>query len=178
MAIKDKDIKILWGRSGNRCAICQIPLTQDTAAVSAAFTLGEQAHIVGEKDDGPRGTSPLSPEDRDSYHNLILLCPNDHTKIDKSETDWPVERLHLAKSRHELWVTETLSETIDHVQLANQAALSAIIDSAVEACDLEKWHGWTSFALSPDQRWPKERPDAIWEFRQKVIAAIWPTGYE
>ena len=48
MTIKGKDIKILWGRSGNRCAICRTQLTQDAAAVSAAFTLGEQAHIVGE----------------------------------------------------------------------------------------------------------------------------------
>lgn len=178
MAIKSKDIKILWGRSGNRCAICRTQLTQDASAVSAAFTLGEQAHIVGEKEDASRGKSPLSAEERDSYHNLILLCPNHHTEIDKNEADWPIERLHLTKSTHELWVTETLSETIDHVKLANQAALGAIIDSAVEYCDLEKWHSWTSFALSSNQRWPKARPDAIWEFRQKVIAAIWPPGYE
>lgn len=178
MAIKSKDIKILWGRSGNRCAICRTQLTQDASAVSAAFTLGEQAHIVGEKNDAPRGKSSLSADERDSYHNLILLCPNHHTAIDKNEADWPIERLHLTKSTHELWVTETLSETIDHVKLANQAALGAIIDSAVEYCDLENWQGWTSFALSPNQRWPKTRPDAIWEFRQKVIAAIWPPGYE
>jgi hypothetical protein len=178
MSIKGKDIKILWGRSGNRCAICRTQLTQDAAAVSAAFTLGEQAHIVGEKADAPRGMSPLSADERDSYHNLILLCPNHHTEIDKNESDWPVERLHLAKSKHELWVTETLSETIDHVKLAHQAALSTIIDSAVECCDLENWQAWTSFALSPGQIWPKARPDAIFEFRKKVIAAIWPPGYE
>ncbi|AYR19467.1 HNH endonuclease [Alcaligenes faecalis] len=178
MAIKGKDIKILWGRSGNRCAICRTQLTQDAAAVSATFTLGEQAHIVGEKDNAARGESPLSPEERDSYHNLILLCPNHHTEIDKNEADWPVERLHLAKSKHELWVTETLSETIDHVKLAHQATVSAVIDSAVEYCDLEKWQAWTSHAFSPTQQWPKERPDAIWKFRQKVIAAIWPPGYD
>lgn len=178
MTIKSKDIKILWGRSGNRCAICRVQLTQDAAAVSAAFTLGEQAHIVGEKDDAPRGEGPLTAEERDSYHNLILLCPNHHTEIDKNEADWPVERLYLIKSTHELWVTETLSETIDHVKLANQAAISAIIDSAVDYCDLEKWHGWTSFALSPNQSWPKELPDAIWEFRQQVIGAIWPPDYD
>lgn len=178
MAIKGKDIKILWGRSGNRCAVCRTQLTQDAAAVSAAFTLGEQAHIVGEKEDAPRGKSPLTQDERDSYHNLVLLCPNHHTEIDKNETDWPVERLHLVKSTHELWVSETLSETIDHVKLAHQTALSSIVDSAVEKCDLEKWHGWTSFALSPNQRWAKKRPDAIWEFRQQVIGAIWPPGYE
>lgn len=178
MAIKSKDIKILWGRSGNRCAICKTPLTQDVSAVSAAFTLGEQAHIVGDKEEAARGNSPLTADERDSYHNLILLCPNHHTEIDKNEADWPVERIHLVKSTHELWVAETLSETIDHVKLAHQAAISALVDSAVENCALETWCGWTSFALSPSQRWSKNLPDAIWEFRQKVIGAIWPPGYE
>ncbi len=178
MSIKSKDIKLLWGRSGNRCAVCKIQLTQDAESVTSAFTLGEQAHIVGEKADAPRGDSPLTQEQRDSYHNLILLCPTHHTEIDKNEADWPVERLHLQKSSHELWVTETLSETVDHVKLAQQVALSAIIDSAVEKLALEKWQGWTSFALSPNQRWPKALPDQIWEFRQQTIAAIWPPAYE
>ena len=178
MTIKNKDIKILWGRSGNRCAICRTELTQDAAAVSAAFTLGEQAHIVGEKNNAPRGQSLLGPNERNSYHNLILLCPNHHTQIDSNEADWPIERLHQIKSEHELWVTETLSETIDHVNLANQAALSSMIDSTVESCDLENWQAWTSFALSPDQSWPKDRIDAIWNFRQKVIGAIWPDGFD
>ena len=66
MAIKQKDIKLLWGRSGNRCAICQIILTQDKTKASAAFTLGEQAHIVGEKEEAPRGKSPLTEEERNS----------------------------------------------------------------------------------------------------------------
>lgn len=178
MPIKGKDIKILWGRSGNRCAICRTQLTQDAAGAIASFTLGEQAHIVGDKDDAARGKSVLSTDERDSYHNLILLCPNHHTEIDKNAPDWPIERLHLVKSTHELWVTETLSETIDHVKLAHQAALSSIIDSAVEACELEAWQGWTSFAFSPNQRWPKNRPDAIWEFRQQIIGAIWPPVYD
>lgn len=178
LAIKIKDVKILWGRSGNRCAICRTQLTQDASAVSATFTLGEQAHIVGEESGAARGTSQLSAEDRNSYHNLILLCPTHHTEIDQNEADWSVERLHIAKSRHELWVSETLGETTDYVKLANQAAVSSLIDSAVTCCDLENWHNWTSFALAPDQRWPTERPDAIWQFRQKVIAAIWPSDCE
>src|SRR5262249_7492155 len=81
-------------------------------------------------------------------------------------------------STHELWVTETLSETIDHVKLAHQTTVSALIDAAVEKCDLEGWQGWTSFALSPNQRWTKDRPEALWEFREKVIAAIWPPGFD
>lgn len=178
MAINQKDIKLLWGRSGNRCAICKTELTQDKESVTAAYTLGEQAHIVGEKENAARGNSPLSEKERNSYHNLILLCPNHHTAIDENETDWPVEKLHQVKSEHELWVTETLSETIDHVKLAKQTAVSSIVDSAVSLCRLEEWQNWTSFALAPDPEWPKELPDEIFEFRQKVIGAIWPEEFD
>lgn len=178
MSIKQKDIKILWGRSGNRCAFCKTQLTQNSSAVTASFTLGEQAHIVGDKPGSARSNSPLNDEQRDSYHNLILLCPTHHTEIDSNESDWPVERLHQEKSVHELWVTETLSETIDHVKLAKQATVASIVDSAVELCDFENWQSWTSWALSPDPKWDESRPDKIFEFRQKIIAAIWHDEFE
>lgn len=178
MAIGQKDIKLLWGRSGNRCALCRHHLTQDKAAITASFTLGEQAHIVGEKTEAARGISTLTEDERNCYHNLILLCPTCHTKIDKNEDDWPVGRLHVAKSRHELWVSETLSETVDHVKLANDTAVAAIVDAAVEFCDLENWKAWTSWALSPTPSWPKARVDAAYAFRQRLLAAIWPAGMD
>ena len=178
MSIGQKNIKLLWGRSGNRCAVCKTELTQNAAVVSAAFTLGEQAHIVGEKEDAPRGKSQLNQQERDSYHNLILLCPNDHTIIDKNEADWPIEKLHQIKSEHELWVTETLSETVDHVKLAQSTILASIVDSAVSLCRLDRWHGWTSHALSADPSWPIDLPDNIYKFRQKTLVAIWPPEFD
>lgn len=75
--------------------------------------MGEQAHIVGEKDDAPRGKSILPIEERDSYHNLILLCAHCHTTIDKNEEDYPVERLHILKSKHELALQEKKAEVAD-----------------------------------------------------------------
>lgn len=176
--IKQKDIKILWGRSGNRCAICKALLTQDKKSVTASTTFGEQAHIVGEKESATRGSSILVLEERNSYHNLILLCPNHHTEIDNQEEDWPVERLYKTKSEHELWVTETLSETIDRVQIATQATISSIVDTTVNLCRLEGWKNWTSFALSPDPQWSKDFTNDIWEFRQRVVAMIWPDEFD
>ncbi|OYT94111.1 MAG: hypothetical protein CFE43_00510 [Burkholderiales bacterium PBB3] len=176
--MKSKDVKILWGRSGNRCAICKTPLTQEATSPTASFTLGEQAHIVGDKENAARGKSLLTSEERDSYHNLILLCPNHHTEIDKNEVGWPVDKLHQVKSVHELWVTETLSETIDHVRLAQQTAISAVVDTAVELCDLENWQSWTSHALSPSQRWREDMPSALFNFRKRVNATIWPPEFD
>jgi len=176
--MQQKDIKLLWGRAGNRCSRCRIELAQDGKAAGAAFTLGEQAHIVGEKPGAARWNADLSDADRDGYHNRILLCPTHHTEIDKNEADWPVERLYILKSQHELWVRETLSDSADPKSLAKQIAVTSIIDAAVELCDLENWQIWTSWALSPESKWPSDLPDKIFEFRQRVLAAIWPAEFD
>ncbi|HKJ40712.1 MAG TPA: HNH endonuclease [Sunxiuqinia sp.] len=102
--MKEKDIKILWGRSGNRCAICQVELTPD----GDKETLGEMAHIVAKSGDGPRGATDLPSGERDRYRNLILLCPTHHCEIDKNFHDWPVSRLEKIKTDHEHWVSEQL----------------------------------------------------------------------
>lgn len=176
--MSQKDIKLLWGRAANRCAICRVELAQDAKSVTASFTLGEQAHIVGEKEDAARGKSPLTLGERNSYHNLILLCPNHHTEIDKNEADWPVEKLHYIKSAHELWVRETLGDSADVKLLAKQVAVTSIIDAAVELCRLEEWKAWASHALSAEPYWQGDLPDMIFEFRQRVAAAIWPDEYQ
>jgi hypothetical protein len=43
---------------------------------------------------------------------------------------------------------------------------------------LRKLEKLESFALSTDPEWPADLPDKIFEFRQKVIAAIWPAELE
>lgn len=101
-----KDIKILWGRSGNRCAICKLEITPD----GEIETTGEIAHIVSRSPDGPRGDDPLPLGKRDEYSNLILLCPNHHSEIDTYREKWPVSKLHDIKSDHEKWVSERLGE--------------------------------------------------------------------
>ena len=103
--MQEREIKILWGRSGNRCAICKLELTPD----GNKETLGEMAHIVARSKEGPRGISSLSIKDRDKYSNLILLCPTHHREIDKNFPDWSVDKLHRIKTEHETWVSEQLT---------------------------------------------------------------------
>ena len=102
--MRDRDIKILWGRSGNRCAICKLELTPD----GSKETLGEMAHIVARSNEGPRGGARLSVVDRDAYDNLILLCPTHHVEVDKDSSMWAVARLRSTKAAHESWVSEQL----------------------------------------------------------------------
>lgn len=179
--MKEKDIKLLWGRAANRCSMpgCRKELSHDNKNIElSSYTLGEQAHIIGEKEGAPRGKSLLTESERNSYHNLILLCPTHHTEIDKNELNWPVEKLHYIKSTHELWVRETLGDSSDNKLLAKQLALTSIIDTTVELCQLENWKSWTSKALSPNPCWEDTSPHRLFEFRQKVAAAIWPEEYQ
>ena len=46
MAINDKTRKVLWGRSGNRCAICRRELVLDATTVDDVSVVGEECHIV------------------------------------------------------------------------------------------------------------------------------------
>ena len=103
--MNEKEIKILWGRSGNRCAICKLELTPD----GEKETLGEMAHIVARSAEGPRGDSLHPFNELDKYSNLVLLCPTHHTEIDKNFSDWSVTRLLEVKAKHESWVSEQLN---------------------------------------------------------------------
>jgi hypothetical protein len=66
---------------------------------------GEMAHIVGrtKSSRSPRGLHDLPVERRNLAANLVLLCPSDHTSIDKrlAQKDWTVENLQELKRRHE-----------------------------------------------------------------------------
>lgn len=112
MAIKLKDVKVLWAKSGNRCAICFKSLTHESEDVSA---VGEQAHIKGEnsgksKQPSARYDKLQSEDERNSYANLVLLCPTCHTIIDKNEAEYTVERLHIIKDEHERKIADSIKK--------------------------------------------------------------------
>jgi hypothetical protein len=111
MSITARDIKLLWSRAAGRCSICRVVLTYDSLHGNEVYPVREQAHMVAESDNGPRGCSTLSLEERNSYFNLILLCPTHHREIDVNVADYPVEKLHIIKQAHEMWVLEALQSS-------------------------------------------------------------------
>lgn len=104
-SISRSDEYKLWREASSRCSICR----EELFKFERNSILGEMAHIVAASKDGPRGNSELSSEERDSYQNLILLCPNHHSIIDNDETTWTVEKLHKMKKAHEEWIDIQLS---------------------------------------------------------------------
>src|SRR4051812_31552175 len=97
MGISAKDLRILYQRSGNRCAFpsCAKTLIQPESPADKPVPSSEVAHIVGTN--GPRSSYPLPEDERDRYANLILLCEEHHHLIDALENDYSVEKLHQIK---------------------------------------------------------------------------------
>jgi len=147
MAVQTKDIKILWAKAAGRCSMpeCRKVLVADASeAVPSKNTLiGENCHIVGEKETSPRGISILTEDERNRYPNLILLCRNHHKVIDDDEEGWPVERLHQIKGEHEIWVETALTEGED----VNEEWYSGLINEITEKFHLMNWEGLSDHAL-------------------------------
>lgn len=172
MSIHQKDLKLLWGRAANRCSICRVELSYDATTSHVQYPLGEQAHIVAENDSGPRGKSILSDEERNSYFNLVLLCPTHHAQVDTAVDDFPVERLHLIKDQHEQWVREQLTPGAeDDPALVLYAHIVDVISSRARLAEWDLWVGW---AASPEHRWPADTSNRYFELYRTVQKAAWP----
>jgi len=111
MAITDKTRKILWGRSGNRCAICKHELVVFATAVDDESVVGEECHIISSRANGPRHDSSYPREKLDTYENLILLCRVHHKMVDDQDESYTVDILRQMKVNHEVWVSQKLMDT-------------------------------------------------------------------
>ena len=113
MSISSKSIKLLWSNAAGICSFtgCNEKLSVEEAAEVAPYTLGEMAHIKGNRFGSNRYDARQSIGERDSYNNLILLCPTHHTMIDKAENEaeYSVELLHRMKVNHESFIANRLA---------------------------------------------------------------------
>ena len=107
---------LLAFRSGDRCAFpgCERQLTVDGHKSDPAIT-GQAAHIAGEKPGAARYDSSMSDDQRNHYSNLIYLCGDCHTRIDKQECDFSVQTLLDMKATHECKVRDAMSEAFPDV---------------------------------------------------------------
>lgn len=109
MALTNKTRKLLWGRSGTRCAFCKCELIMGSTPEDDESVVGEECHIVARESGGPRNDPNFPKEKLDQYDNLILLCRVHHKMVDDQENTYSVEHLRRIKKEHEQWVRETLN---------------------------------------------------------------------
>lgn len=91
---------MLFSASGGYCQNpnCANLLFIDTGTKN--IHIAEMAHIFSAIDGGPRTAAKMSPAERGAFENIILLCSNCHTMIDKAEADFPDSLIKSWKKGH------------------------------------------------------------------------------
>lgn len=178
MPVSLKTQKMLWGRAAARCAFpeCRRHLVEDIAETDDPTLVGENCHIVAEKDDGPRGDPALLVDERNRYGNLVLLCNVHHKIVDDNEKTWTVEALKTLKQEHEAWVEQSLG--LDKLKLREDTIYADYVDEWARLAHLDTWTGWSSYVLGSGQ--PRIRADIdddLEKLRRWLLGRIWPGRY-
>lgn len=176
MSISVKTQKMLWGRAANRCVICRTELVMDASETDDESVVGEACHVVASSQDGPRGDSPLTQEQRDKYANLILLCNIHHKQIDDQHVAFSVERLNTLKKTHEDWVRVQLE--FDTAKQRDDEFYAGVIDEWASRIDLDNWINRASPILCNGQpSIDKDLLRALEDIRAWLLSRHWPGRY-
>ena len=177
MGITLKTHKILWGRSGNRCAICKNSLIVDADDPSDdPSVVGDEAHIIARKPTFTRGDyDSLTPEERDHYSNLILLCKVHHKQIDDQPAHYTVEHLREIKAAHEKEVAADRSE--EERKQRDDILYAGYVDHWARLADLDHWRDTCSWLSADTPTLPKQWYDNQKDFLIWIISRIWPGRY-
>ena len=113
-----KTLKILYALSGNECAApgCIVSVVIPATEKSDAQILGHICHIYSFAEGGPRGKTGLTEREINSHENLIVLCPNHHTIVDRQHETYPTSTLRKWKEMHEWKTRKDLPEDLDSEQ--------------------------------------------------------------
>jgi hypothetical protein len=178
VTISVKTQKMLWGRGAGRCSKpeCRIDLYEDETLTDDPTLVGENCHIIGESDDGPRGDPAIAIEQRNGYSNLILLCRNHHKIIDAQEKTYTIEVLCQMKADHERWVKEQLG--LDQAKQFDDEQYAGIVDAWERRAHTDTWLDWSSNVLGSGQpRLAKQVDEDLFELRSWLLVRVWPARY-
>jgi hypothetical protein len=165
VTITNRTRKLLWGRAGNRCAICRKELVRSEANQGFDSVVGDECHIVASSPKGPRG-SDRGDRPGDRYDNLILLCPNDHTRVDEHPGLWPVERLVAAKARHEQWVASRLGTDLAEADLTQETGTRLLVRLRTGSELLNVVAGAHLYSFQTDDPHTQDEADLLGSFCQ------------
>jgi len=180
MGISLRTHKILWGRSGGKCAICKNDLITSISDLGDdPAIVGDEAHIIARSESFSRGNyDSLRPEERDHYSNLILLCKNHHKQIDDQPEYFTVERLREIKTAHETEIKSQLTGA-DVQKQRDEILYAGYVDHWERVSELAEWRNissWVNFA--GDQGLPRDWYEAQKQFLIWILGRIWPRRYQ
>ncbi|MBV8451186.1 MAG: hypothetical protein JOZ29_02785, partial [Deltaproteobacteria bacterium] len=85
------------------------------------------AHIIAAGRKGPRANATVTQVDEGLYDNLILLCANCHTTIDKAPADFPDNMIREWKRKH----VERINSLFGVVEYPDRASARKAIEPAL-----------------------------------------------
>ena len=181
MSLSNKTLKMLWGRAAGRCSHpdCRLDVFFDESEADTPTLVGENCHVISEKDGGPRSDPSVPSDQIDSYSNLILMCRNHHKVIDDTENgerEYSIERLRQIKRDHETWVRDQLG--MDPDKQRDEEYYVQIVDGWESKCHIDHWLAWSSSILSHGQ--PAMQKDVsadLEDARRWIMNRVWPQRY-
>ena len=164
----DEDTKLkLFSDSGGYCQnpACNMPLFPEASDRHSHFA--EMAHIFAATDGGPRAKVEMSESDRANFNNLLLLCANCHTIIDKEPQTYTDELITAWKRDHK----SKLQGLFGIREVSSRADLRAEIDPLLN----ENRAIHEEFGPEQDYQFNPEAPEArVWKSR--VRSSIIPNS--
>lgn len=102
----ERTLKILFTRAGKSCAFpkCSMQIIDEETNIVVC----EICHIKSRNTLGPRYDVRQTYTERNSYENLVVLCPIHHKIIDENFVSYSVDRLNGIKAEHEAKVAANL----------------------------------------------------------------------
>lgn len=134
---------------------------------AAEVSVAEMAHIFAAQNDGPRANPKLIEEERGAFANLILLCANCHTVIDKAPAAFPDSLITKWKSDHERRIASVFGAVAYESRTDARKALLALTART----------GAIHRRVGPDNdyRWNPEADEAT-EWQHQICRTIIPTN--
>jgi hypothetical protein len=106
-ALSEPDRRFIIGRSGGCCNKCRRQVFRENEFAERA-RIGDDAHIWAYSEEGPRGSAPGAPADRNARENIILLCKNCHAEVDQQPMKFTAMVLTAMREEHYGWVEKCL----------------------------------------------------------------------
>lgn len=171
--------KLLWQASGGVCAYegCNRRLVHD-ADNGEQTVVGQEAHIVSRKPDGPRAKHAPPGGEINGYQNLILLCSEHHKVVDDNPESYSVNWLVERKREHESWVRERLDQEADSPS-GPETVYAGIVDGWADYVQLDEWNRWTAYLITGGPPSLNAVDYArLSELRHWLVRRSWPEDFE
>ncbi|BET10743.1 hypothetical protein [Pandoraea sputorum] len=139
-----------------------------------SFHIAEMAHIFAANDHGPRPKPELSKEERGAFENLIVLCANCHTKVDKAPDAFPDALILGWKREH----AKKLQGLFGAVQFDERASARQVVEPLLTEnfAIFQQYGPHIEAAQNPEsgaaERWKRKMLTRILPNNRRILAVF------